>query len=63
MEINVAGIVLTIIFSTLAWYGNAKLNTVPVSNQIVSVLIVVLAVFFLVYYMGFSGLNSHISVH
>lgn len=64
MEINVIGIFLVIVFSCLAWYANASLNTVPVLNKIVSVLIVVVGVLLLLQNLGLMGsMNTHISVH
>lgn len=62
MEINVISILVICVLAALAWYVNATLNTVPVLNKVVSVIIVVVAVLLLLQSMGLTG-GTHISVH
>lgn len=62
MEINVIQIVVICILAALAWYVNAALNTVPVLNKVVSVIIVVVAVLLLLQSCGLiSGTHVHIN--
>ncbi len=57
MEINIIGIVLTIIFASLAWYVNDAINDVPKLVKIVRAIILVVAVLCL---LAFMGLYHHI---
>ncbi len=61
MHINVLQIVLIIIFTSLAYWANARLNDVPQLNKIVSVLIVVVGVVLLVTSL-LGKFNAHISI-
>lgn len=61
MHINILELVLIIIFASLAYWANAKLNGVPKLNEIVSVLIVVVAVVLLIASL-FGKLSTHITV-
>ncbi len=62
MHINVLQIVLIVVFTSLAYWVNGKLTTVPKLNDIVSVVIVVVGVVLLVASL-FGGFNSHITIN
>jgi hypothetical protein len=61
MHINVLQLLLIVIFTSLAYWANQKLNGVPKLNEVVSVLIVVVGVVLLVTSL-FGGM-SHISIN
>jgi len=61
MHINVLQLVLIVVFTSLAYWVNGKLNHVPQLNQIVSVVIVVVGVVLLVASL-FGKFNSHITI-
>lgn len=64
MEINVIQIAVIIILACLAWWVNATLNTVPILNKIISVIIVVVSVLLVLQACGLmSGLGAHIRVN
>ena len=60
MDIDIIAIVIIMIFAGLAWYANETLNKVPTLKQIVSVLIILIAVLYL---FGALGLSSHFDKH
>lgn len=63
MDINVMSIIVILILAGLAWWVNVTLNTVPVLNKVVSVIIVVVAVILLLQSLGIMGsLNTHVEV-
>ncbi len=62
MQINILQIVLIIIFTSLAYWVNGKLNDVPKMNQIVSVLIVVIGVVLLITSLFGGTLGTHINI-
>lgn len=63
MDINIMGIIVVCILAGLAWYVNASLNTVPVLNKVVSVIIVVVAVLLVLQNCGLLGsINTHVHV-
>ena len=63
MDIDVIRIVVILIIAGLCWYANARLNKVPVLNEVVSVLIVVLSVLLLLSACGLTqGLHHHITI-
>lgn len=61
MHINLQDVFLTIVIGCLCWYVNASLNTVPILNKIVSVVIVVVSVLFLLQYCGFHVMDVSVS--
>lgn len=61
MTINILQIILIIVFTSLAYWANGKLNSVPKLNEIVSVLIVVIGVVLLVASL-FGGFGAHIKI-
>lgn len=63
MDINVTAILVICVLAGLAWYVNATLNTVPVLNKVVSVIIVVAAVLLLLQSMGLIGSNTHVRIN
>lgn len=64
MTINVLQILLIIIFASLAYWVNEKLNQVPTLKPIISVVIVVVSVVLLVasLFGGLSGVHTNIRV-
>ncbi len=64
MDINIIQLIVICILAALAWWVNATLNTVPMLNKIVSVLIVVVAVLLLLQSLGVMGsMNTHVRVN
>jgi hypothetical protein len=61
MTINILQIVLIIVFASLAYWVNGMLNNVPKLKEIVSVLIVVVAVIMLLASL-FGKFNAHIAI-
>jgi len=61
MTINIVQIALIVIFGSLAYWANEKINNVPTLKPIVSVVIVVVAVVMLVASL-FGGFNTHIKI-
>lgn len=61
MTIDIITILVICIIAGLAWYVNAALNTVPVLNKVVQVIIVVAAVLLLLQSLGLIG-SSHTQV-
>lgn len=62
MTINVVQIVLIVVFGSLAYWVNEKINVVPTLKPIVSVLVVVVSVVLLVASL-FGGLETHIKIN
>jgi len=62
MTINVVQLVLIVVFGSLAYWANEKINTVPTLKQVVSVVIVVVSVVLLVASL-FGGFNTHIQIN
>lgn len=62
MTINILQIVLIVVFGSLAYWANEKINAVPTLKPIVSVVIVVVSVVLLVASL-FGGLNTHIRIN
>lgn len=62
MDIKITAILIICVLACLAWYVNAALNTVPVLNKLVSVLIVVVSVILLLQACGLMGGGTHIHV-
>ena len=62
MNINIVQLLCIVIFGSLAYWANEKLDNVPTLKPIVSVLIVVICVVLLVSSL-FGGFNSHIQIH
>jgi uncharacterized protein YacL len=56
MDINIIGIVLTIIIASVAWWANETLNNVPFLKTVVKVLIVVVS---LLCFWSFLGIHDH----
>jgi hypothetical protein len=61
MTIDVVRIILIVVFASLAYWANEKLNQVPTLKPIVSVLIVVVAVVALVVSL-FGGFGTQIKI-
>lgn len=61
MQINLLQLFLIVVFSSLAWWVNAEINTIPQLNKIVRVVIVVVAVVLLVSSL-FGGIGTHIRI-
>lgn len=61
MHINILQLVLIIIFTSLAYWANLQLNTVPKLREIVSVLVVVVGVVLVVASL-FGGIGTHITI-
>lgn len=60
MHINILEIIVIVTLAGLAWYVNATLNTIPVLNRVIQVIIVVAAVLLLLQSLGL--INSHVSI-
>lgn len=58
MHINIIQLLLIVVFTSLAYWANQKLNKVPKLNDVVSVLIVVVGVTLVVSSL-FGGLSWH----
>jgi len=43
MDINVVGLIVTVIVACVAWWANETLNSVPILKTVVKVIIVVVA--------------------
>lgn len=61
MNVNIMEILVICVIAGLAWWANAKLNTVPVLSNVVQVVIVVVAVLLLLNSLGL--MHSNTSVH
>ena len=61
MTINVLQIVLIVVFGSLAYWANEKINQVPTLKPIISVVIVVVSVVLLVASL-FGGFNTNIRI-
>lgn len=61
MTVNIVQLILIVIFGSLAYWANDKINNVPTLKPIVSVLIVVVSVVLLVASL-FGGFNTHIKI-
>lgn len=62
MEINIVAIIVILILAGVAWYANAKLNTIPILVNVVQVLIVVISVLMLLNACGLMGSSAHIVI-
>ncbi len=60
MHINILQILLIVIFTSLAYWVNATLNSVPQLNKVVSVLIVVVGV--VLFVTSLFGGMGHITI-
>jgi len=61
MNINIIQIVLIVVFGSLAYWSNERINTVPTLKPIVSVLVVVVSVLLLVASL-FGRFGTHIQI-
>jgi len=62
MTVNVVQLLLIVVFTSLAYWANGRLNGVPKLSEIVSVVIVVVGVVLLVASL-FGGLAGHVKVY
>lgn len=62
MDIDIVRIFLIVVFASLAWWANLQLNKVPTLNNIVGVLIVVIAVVLLLQSLGIMGHSTTVRV-
>ena len=62
MTINIVEIILIVVFGSLAYWANEKINAVPTLKPIISVVIVVVSVA-LLFASLFGGLNTHIRIN
>ncbi len=63
MHINIMAILVICVIAGLCWWVNQQLNTVPVLNKVVSVVIVVVAVLLLLQSMGLIGTNTTVRLN
>lgn len=63
MEINIVEIILIIVFGSLAYVVNGKINKVPDFKSIVDAVILVVCVLFLIHSLGWGGhVNTSVRV-
>lgn len=64
MNIDIIQIIVIIVFTGLSYWANDMLNKVPTLKQVVSVLIVVVAVLMLLQSLGIMGsMHTHVIVN
>jgi len=62
MDINIIQLVVIVVLAGLAWWVNEQLNPVPVLKNVVSVVIVVVAILLVLQSLGFVSGSSHIRI-
>jgi hypothetical protein len=61
MHIKIGQLIVIIVLAIVAWYANEKLNTVPIMKPLISVAIVIVAVFMALGALGLMSNNMTIS--
>jgi hypothetical protein len=60
MDINVIGLIATIVIASVAWWANDKLNTVELLKTVLKVVIVVVALLLVWKFLGIHGQTIHV---
>lgn len=63
MHINIISILVICVIAGLCYWVNQTLNTTPILNKVVSVIIVVVAVLLVLQSMGLVGTNTTVTLN
>jgi hypothetical protein len=61
MDINLTGLIITLIIAICAWYANDKLNTISILKTIIQVVIVLVSIYYLWNFLGISNHYIHLN--